>query len=38
MKSGWKMDEISDQKFVDAIGNQIQLGMSEFPEMGERLS
>jgi len=25
MKSGWKMDEITDQKFVNAIGNQIQL-------------
>ena len=24
-KSGWKMDNIKDQKFVDAIGNEIQL-------------
>ena len=24
-KTGWKMDNIKDQKFVDAIGNEIQL-------------
>ena len=24
-KSGWKMDKIEDQEFVDAIGNEIQL-------------
>jgi hypothetical protein len=24
-KSGWKMDMVKDQKFVDAIGNEIQL-------------
>ena len=25
MKTGWKMDMVKDQKFVDAIGNEIQL-------------
>lgn len=24
-KSGWKMDQVKDQKFIDAIGNEIQL-------------
>jgi len=25
MKSGWKMDEVKDQKLVDAIGQEVLL-------------
>jgi hypothetical protein len=29
MKSGWKMDIVQDQEFVDAIGEEFFFGMIE---------